>query len=98
MAGYSVSLISALIPNLTQSMVLDKQRSKSMAMFQLFGCIGGVCCGLHLFFLAKGAASWRAMIYFGTVLSLLQVLMVVWLNKYNTSGQPSVSKSAVIKY
>lgn len=83
--GYSVSLLSTLVPNLTQSMVLDKQRSKSAAMFQLFGCVGGVCCGLHLFFLAKGVTSWRTMLYFGALLGLLQMLIVVRLNKQNDS-------------
>lgn len=91
--GYSASLISTLIPNLIQSMVLDKQRSKSMAMFQLFGCIGGVCCGLHIFFLVKGVVKWRIMIYFGALLSLLQALMVTWLNRLNGT-QFSAGKAA----
>ena len=38
------------------------------------------------------------MIYFGALLSLLQVLMVVWLSKYDVSAQSSASKSTVIKY
>lgn len=92
--GYFISLISTLVPNLTQSMVLDKQRSKSAAMFQLFGCVGGVCCGLHLFFLAKGATSWRTMLCFGALLSLLQMLMVARLNKLNNSEQSFAGEAA----